>query len=59
MKWCKWICTYISIIQFFVLINGSLYDFFGSSSGLRQGDSLSLVLFFIMMEVFSRMLRRV
>jgi len=41
------------------LINGSPADFFGSSRGLRQGDPLSPMLFLIMMEVFSRMLRRV
>ena len=28
VKWCKWIHTCISIVQFFVLINGSLADFF-------------------------------
>ena len=59
MKWCKWIHSCISTIQFSVLINGSLADFFGSSRGLRQGDPLSPMLFLIMMEVFSRMLRRV
>ena len=59
VKWCKWIRSCISTIQFFVLINGSLADFFGSSRGLRQGDPLSPMLFLIMMEVFSRMLRRV
>ena len=59
VKWCKWIRTCISTIQFSVLINGSLADFFGSSRGLRQGDPLSPLLFLIMMEVFSRMLRRV
>ena len=32
VKWCKWIHTCISIVQFFVLINGSLADFFGSLS---------------------------
>ena len=59
VKWCKWIRTCISTIQFSVLINGSPTDFFGSSRGLRQGDSLSPLLFLILMEVFSRMLRRV
>ena len=32
VKWCKWIYTCISIVQFFVLINGSLADFFDSLS---------------------------
>ena len=41
------------------MINGFLADFFDSLRGLRQGDLLSLMLFLIMMEVFSRMLRRV
>ena len=59
VKWCKWIRTCISTIQFSVLINGSLADIFGSLRGLRQGDPLSPLLFLIMMEVFSRMLRRV
>ena len=59
VKWCKWIRTCISTVQFSVLINGSPADFFGSSRGLRQGDPLSPMLFLIMMEVFSRMLRRV
>ena len=59
VKWCKWICTCISTVQFSVLINESLVDFFGISKGLKQGDPLSPMLFFIMMEVFSRMLRRV
>ena len=35
VKWCKWIRTCISTIQFSILINGSLADFFGSSRGLR------------------------
>ena len=33
--------------------------FFGSSRGLRQGDPLFPVPFFTMIEVFSRMLKRV
>ena len=49
VKWCRWIHTCISTIQFFVLVNGSLADFFGSSRGLRQGDPLSPMLFLVMM----------
>ena len=59
VKWCKWIHTCISTVQFSVLINGSPNNFFGSSRGLRQGEPLSPMLFLIVMEVLSRMLRRV
>ena len=59
VKWCKWIHICISTVQFFVLINVSLANIFGSLRGLRQGDLLSPMPFLIMMEVFSRMLRRV
>ena len=34
-------------------------NFFGSLKGLRQGDPLLLMLFLVMMEVFSRMMKRV
>ena len=45
VKWCKWIRTCISTIQFSVLINGSPVDFFCISRGLRQGDPLSSMYF--------------
>lgn len=41
-----------------MLVNGTPAVFFGSSRGLRQGDPLSLLLFLVMMEVFSRMVKR-
>ena len=34
VRWYRWIRTYISIVQFSILFNGSLADFFGSSRGL-------------------------
>ena len=46
----------ISKVKFFILINGSPKDFFGSSRGLRQGDPLSPLLFVIVMEVLNRLL---
>lgn len=43
-RWRKWIWFCISMVCFSILINGSLNDFFGSSSGLCQGDSFSDVI---------------
>ena len=57
-KWCSWIRTCISTVQFSVLINESPTNFFGNSRGLRHGDLLSPMLFLILMEVFSRMVKR-
>ena len=46
----------ISIVKFSILINRSPSDFFGSSRGIRQGDSLSLLLSGVVMEALSHML---
>ena len=48
--WC------ISTTKFSILINGTPVDFLGSTRGVRQGDSLSPLLFDIVMEALSRML---
>ena len=47
VKWCRWIRTCISTVQFSILFNGSPADFFGSSRGLRQGNPLSPMLFLV------------
>ena len=46
------------LIRFSVIINGSPTGFFYSSRSLRQGDLLSPLLFLLIMEVLSRMLRK-
>ena len=57
-KWKTWIRICISIVRFSIMVNGSPLGFFGSSRGIRQGDPLSPLLFFLVMEVLSKMLRR-
>ena len=47
-----------TFVRFSVLVNGSPEGFFGSSSGLRQGDPLSPLLFLSIMEVLSRLLKK-
>ena len=58
LKWKWWIKAYVTSVHFSVLVNGSPKGFFGSSCGLRQGDPLSLLLFLLIMEVLSRILKK-
>ena len=57
-RWSRWIKACISTVKFLVLVNGSPVGFFGSSRGLRQSDPLSPLLFLMVMEVLSRLLKR-
>ena len=58
VKWRGWIKACITTVRFSIIVNGSPVGFFGSSRGLRRGDPLSPLLFLLIMEVLSRMLKK-
>ena len=57
-RWIRWIHMCISMVRFSILINGTPAGFFNSSRGIYQGDPLSLLLFLLVMEVLSRLLKK-
>uniref|UniRef100_A0A2N9IY01 Reverse transcriptase domain-containing protein n=1 Tax=Fagus sylvatica TaxID=28930 RepID=A0A2N9IY01_FAGSY len=55
-KWRNWMYFCISTVQYSILINGTPCGFFNSTRGIRQGDSLSPLLFVLVMEALSRLM---
>ena len=58
VKWGRWMKACITTVWFSVLVNGSTTGFFSSSHGLHQGDPLSPLLFLLVIEVLSSLLKR-
>ena len=57
VRWGRWMKACITTIRLSVLVNGYPMGFFDSSHGLRQGIPLSPLLFLLVMEVLSRLLK--
>jgi hypothetical protein len=51
---CQWIHTILLSVRLSVSVNGKAVGFFGCTRGVRQGDSLSPMLFCLAEEVLSR-----
>jgi hypothetical protein len=60
LKWevAQWIMGCVTSANFVVLVNGSPTEFFKSYRGLRQGCPLSPLLFLLVVEGFSRMMKK-
>jgi len=56
-RFTNWIKMCITSPRFTISLNGTLVEYFKGGKGLRQCDHLSIYLFVLVMEVFSRLMK--
>lgn len=55
-RFVKWVEACVCYARYSLVINGEQTGFIRRRKGLRQGDPLSLLLFFLVMEYLARLL---
>ena len=57
-KWCSWIQSFVSKGSVGVKVNDDIGNFFQTKKGLRQGDSLSPLLFNLVADMLAILIAR-
>eukprot|EP00253_Pinus_taeda_P019056 PITA_19056 len=57
-NWVRWVMALVTSSSFSILVDGSPFEIFIPSRGLRQGDPLSPFLFILMMERLGRSIKQ-
>jgi len=57
-QWCKWVENFVSGGSVGIKINDDIGHFFQTKKGLRQGDPMSPILFDIMVDMLSILIKR-
>ena len=57
-QWCKWVENFISGGSVGIKINDDIGHYFQTKKGLRQGDPMSPILFNIMVDMLSILIKR-